>query len=148
VRTTAAAIACLAVLAGCKQEAHPPKAEKVAVVSPPPVIETPKESDPAFSGECAGLEAYPWPRSYRQILADAPRGARNDRFTPAAVFVIGPDGNVTHLRFLHLSTLDSVNQSLIAFVKRQHYKPTVLDGKRVAICSTCSTMSINVDFSQ
>ena len=67
--------------------------------------------------------------------------------SPSSVSILiarDPDGNITHLRFLRLSSLDSVNKYAFDFVTRQKYKPTVLNGQRVAVCGT---MSINVDFS-
>src|SRR6266850_1322290 len=50
--------------------------------------------------------------------------------TPSSVSILiarDPDGNITHLRFLRLSSLDSVNKYAFDFVTRQKYKPTVLN---------------------
>ena len=57
--------------------------------------------------------------------------------------VIDADGNITHLRFTRLSSLDSVNKRAFEFVKNEHYKPTVFKGERVSVCTT---MDINIDF--
>jgi hypothetical protein len=137
----------LAMLAGCKQA--PRKRvetvkQSVAAARPAPAVEAPKAQDDA----CPGLDAYPMPRSYEQMLADAPRGARKrtgmmEAGSLQAQMTIDADGKITHLRFTRLSSLDSVNRYAFEFVKKQHYKPTVLNGKRVSVCST---MSINVDF--
>jgi outer membrane biosynthesis protein TonB len=84
---------------------------------------------------CDGLDAYPWPRSYEQAITDASRGARKPGFSPEVAMIIGPDGRITHLRFTRLSGLDSVDRRALEFVTKQHYKPTVLNGERVAVCS-------------
>jgi len=85
---------------------------------------------------CDGLDAYPWPRSYEQAIADAPRGVRKVARSAEAQMIIGPDGKITHFRFTRLSSLESVNRQAFEFVAQQPYKPTVLDGERVAVCST------------
>jgi outer membrane biosynthesis protein TonB len=57
--------------------------------------------------------------------------------------VIDADGNITHLRFTRLSSLDSVNKQAFESVKKWHYEPTVLNGERVSVCST---VDVTVDF--
>jgi len=56
---------------------------------------------------------------------------------------LDPDGNITHLRFTRLSTSDSINREAFEFLKKQHFKPTEVNGERV---STCSTEDIIIDF--
>lgn len=85
---------------------------------------------------CEGLDAYPWPRSYEQAIADAPRGVRKVARSAEAQMIIGPDGKITHFRFTRLSSLESVNRRAFEFVAKQPYKPTVLNGERVAVCTT------------
>jgi outer membrane biosynthesis protein TonB len=139
----------LAALAGCKQT--PPRRveavkRSVAAAPAPPKVEAPKVESTARSdeaGACAGLDAYPFPRSYEQVLADAPPGARKRTGMVRAEMVIGADGNITHLRFTRLSSLDSVNRYAFESVKKWHYEPTVLNGERVAVCSM---VDINIDF--
>jgi hypothetical protein len=139
-------IALLCALTGCRQAPQPRvevKQQEVAVVSSGPSIAVPGVSTTEPEEFC-GLQAYPMPRSYPQILADAPPGSRKTTTSLYAKVAIDREGNITHLRFLRLSTLDSINRYAIENLKRQHYKPTVLDGERV---SGCSTVSINVDLS-
>ena len=105
------------------------------------VIGTPiAQSEP---DTCAGLDAYPLPRTYEQILANAPKEARKPTGMLEARMIIGPDGKITHLQFVRLSSLDSVNKRALEFVRNQHYKPAIMNGERVPVCST---MLINVDF--
>ena len=146
----------LAMFAGCQQTTQKrveAVKQRVVAAAAPPKVEAPKVDGTARTdeaGACPVLDAYPLPRSYEQILADAPRGARKptgalQAGALEAQLVIDSDGNITHLRFTRLSSLDSVNRYAVEFVKNQHYKPTVVHGKRVPVCST---MSINVDFSR
>jgi hypothetical protein len=92
---------------------------------------------------CAGLNAYPLPRTFEQILADAPKEARKPTGLLEARMIVDSDGKITHLRFIRLSSVDAVNKRAFDFVKKQHYKPSVVEGKQVSVCTT---MSINVDF--
>jgi hypothetical protein len=134
-----------AALAGCKQTPQPRvqiKQQTVAVASHVPAIDAPQGGGPTPIDDCSGVDRYPLPRSYEQILADAPQESREPTTSLEAKAVIGPDGIITHLRFVRLSTLDAINKSAVEFVKRQHYKPAVLNGERVSVCST---ISINVD---
>jgi outer membrane biosynthesis protein TonB len=114
---------------------EPPKVE------PPKVDATARAAD--VGGACPGLEAYPLPRSNEQMLADAPPGARKPTGLLRAQMAIDADGNITHLRFTQLSSLDSVNRKVFESVKKWHYKPTVLNGERVSVCSM---VDINIDF--
>ncbi|HTS25822.1 MAG TPA: energy transducer TonB [Bryobacteraceae bacterium] len=106
---------------------------------------SPMKAEAVLDAECAGLEAYPWPRSYEQIVADAPPGSRKNTGMLEARIVIGPDGKISHLRFLRLSTSDSVNREVIARIRGWHYKPAVVDRKAVSVCSI---LSVNVDFTR
>jgi Gram-negative bacterial TonB protein C-terminal len=92
---------------------------------------------------CADLEVYPLPRTYAQILADVPKEARKPTGHLEARMLIDPDGNISHIRFMRLSSVDSINKHAFDFVTKQHYKPTVVDGQRVSVCTS---MSINIDF--
>jgi hypothetical protein len=96
------------------------------------------ESDP----HC-GLDAYPLPRSYEQLMADAPQNIRKPTALLEAKAAVGPDGNITHLRFTRLSSLEAINRRPVEFVTNQHYSPSILDGAPV---SACTTISVNVDF--
>jgi hypothetical protein len=151
VKRHAVRIVALAMFAGCKQTTQnrvEAVKQRVVAAPAPPKVEAPKVDSTARTdeaGACPVLDAYPLPRSYEQILADAPRGIRKPTGALEAQLVIDADGNITHLRFTRLSSLDSVNRYAVEFVKKQHYKPTVVQGKRVPVCST---MSINVDFSR
>lgn len=55
--------------------------------------------------------------------------------------ILGPDGKITHFRFTHLSSLDSVNKGAYEFLKKQHFKPVVVDGKRVSVCTTDTVLT-------
>ena len=90
-----------------------------------------------------GLEAYPLPRSYKQVLADAPQAVRKPTGSLQANLAIDASGSITHLRFMRLSSLDSVNRAALQAVTSWRFKPTVLDGKAVAVCSVTD---INIDF--
>jgi outer membrane biosynthesis protein TonB len=57
--------------------------------------------------------------------------------------VIGADGNITSFRFTRLSRLDSENRSAFEAAKKWRYKPTVLNGERVPVCSI---LSFNIDY--
>jgi hypothetical protein len=92
---------------------------------------------------CAGLDAYPLPRTYEQILADAPKGAQRPTGLLEARMIVNSDGKVTHLRFMRLSSVDSVNKRAFDFVTKQHYKPVVVEGQQISVCMR---MSINIDF--
>jgi hypothetical protein len=92
---------------------------------------------------CFGLDAYPLPRTYEQILADAPKQARKSTGLLEARVVIGPDGNITHLRFMQLSSVDSINKYAVEHITKQHYKPAVVDGHRVSFC-TIVTINIHL----
>jgi hypothetical protein len=92
---------------------------------------------------CAGIDAYPLPRTYEQILADAPKETRKPTGLLEARMIVDSDGKITHLRFIRLSSVDTVNKRAFDFVTKQQYKPTVVEGKQVSVCAT---MSINVDF--
>jgi hypothetical protein len=83
------------------------------------------------------------PRTYEQILADAPKDARKPTGVPEARMIVDSDGKITHLRFIRLSSADSVNRRAFDFVTKQHYQPTVVKGQQVSVCTT---MSITVDF--
>jgi hypothetical protein len=94
----------------------------------------------AKADSSCGLEAYPWPRPYERAMADAPRGSRRSVAQVNAEMAIDSNGNITHLRFTRLSSLDSVNRSVFGDLKKQHYKPTVLNGERVSVCSTANVL--------
>jgi hypothetical protein len=151
VKARALLILVVSSFAGCK---HTPDKkveavqQNVAAAHTSPSVEPPKDTAITrddLAAACPVLDAYPLPRSYEQILADAPRGAREPTGALEAQLVIDADGNITHLRFTRLSSLDSVNRYAVELVKKQHYKPTVVHGTRVPVCST---MSINVDLSR
>jgi hypothetical protein len=99
--------------------------------------------DTKKSDSTCQLEAYPFPRSFEQVMADAPRDTRKPSGLLEANLIVDADGNITNLRFTRLSTLDSVNEAAYKFVTKQRYKPTGLHGERVAVCTT---VSVNVDF--
>ena len=134
VKRRAVVMVVLAVLASCKQA--PLKRvetvkQNVAAARPVPAVAAPKgQADP-----CAGLDAYPATRSYEQALADAPRDSRKRIVSPQLRIVIDADGNITHLRFTRLSSLDSVNRQAFESVKKWRYEPTVLNGERVSVCT-------------
>ena len=116
VKRHAVMMVALAMFAGCKQT--PRKRveavkQSVAAAPAPAKVEPPKVDSTARTdeaGACPALDAYPLPRSYEQILADAPRGARKPTGALEAQLAIDADGNITHLRFTRLSSLDSVNR--------------------------------------
>jgi len=124
--------------AGCRQAPKPR-----VVVQTETTAATAAKADSQLV--CEGLEAYPMPRTYRQILADAPRGSRKNTTVLEAKLAIDPAGNISHLRFVRLSTADSINQYAIENLRRQHYKPAIFEGNPVAVCST---VTINVDLSR
>ena len=70
---------------------------------------------------CFGLDAYPLPRTYEQILADAPKQTRKPTGVLEARMAVGPDGNITHLRFMRLSSVDSINKYAVEHLTKQHY---------------------------
>jgi hypothetical protein len=154
-KATAVVIVVLLTLAGRKRTPQKPveiEQPSVAEVKPAPVTPAPvKPAVPATAAprkpkqadSCAGLDAYPWPRSYEQVLADALPGARKPGYSPAAMVIIGPDGNFTHLRFTRLSSSNSINRGAFEFLTKDHFKPTVLNGEPVTVCTT---VDINVDF--
>jgi len=132
----------LAALLGCKQtpygstdgkkeaepNANPAPAARSASVVAPQITE-------AEPDQHCGIGAYPFPRSYQEVLADAPQGPRKPITTLEMKSAIDSDGNITHLRFLRLSSLDSVNKAAFDSLKKQHYKPTIIDGERVPVCT-------------
>jgi outer membrane biosynthesis protein TonB len=142
VKRRAVMMVVLAVLAGCSTRAPQKKVEtlqqNVGAVRSSPVVEAPKAQ-----ADACGLEAYPFPRSYEQALADAAQDRQKRRVSPQLRMVIDADGNITHLRFTRLSSLDSVNKQAFESVKKWHYEPTVLNGERVSVCST---VDVTVDF--
>ncbi|HLK68823.1 MAG TPA: hypothetical protein VKU19_35575 [Bryobacteraceae bacterium] len=77
-------------------------------------------------------------------MHDIPPSARKRTTMVTTEAAIDGDGNLTHLRFTSLSTLDVVNRAAFRLVTQQHYRPTVSEGKRVPVCSTGT---VNVDLS-
>ena len=136
-RTLAPPAMLLALLAGCSQT---PKAVERAPVESARVAAPQPQDDPA-----CGLAAYPFPRSYEQMLADAPAGKRRPVTEIRTRSAIGPEGNVTHLRFMNLSSLDAVNRAAYDAVRKWRYTPAVVNGERVAVCSE-GTITIDLSY--
>ena len=49
--------------------------------------------------------------------------------------IIGADGASTHPRFMRLSSLDSVNRRPYEHLMKQHYKPVLVHGEPVSVCT-------------
>ncbi len=128
-------IAVFAALAGCKQTTQQrveAVSRNVAGVQAPVASEPPKPR----VDTCPGLEAYQLPFTYEQARANAPRDRLERATSPQVQVAIDAEGNITHMRFTRLSSLDSVNRQVFESVRKWHYKPTVLNGERVAVCTT------------
>jgi hypothetical protein len=120
--------------------------DEIVVVTPPRPAGAPSPAPRRHAkvdSSCDGLEAYPWPRSYQQAIADARRGVRKPTAHIQAEMIIDPNGNITHLRFTRLSSLDNLNRLAYDDLKKRHYKPTVLDGEQICVYST---VDIGFDF--
>ena len=97
-------------------------------------------------GEDCWLTEYPVSRSNREILADVPRDSKKPpNFSMLAKVAIDKDGKITHLRVLRLGHSNApnwkeINNSVLNDVKRWHYKPTMYQGKPVAVCRDVSVI--------
>jgi len=139
-----ALVVIFAILVGCREIPQQHGEAKLTVggtrASVHPVV---PESPGAPPLSACGLEAYPFPRPYEQILADAVQGPRKPTGSLHVKMLIDATGTVTHLRFLNLSSIDSVNKAALKAITRWHYKPTVFHGERVSVCSVTD---VNIDF--
>src|SRR5437867_1950564 len=132
----------LAVLGGCKATSRGTvKTAPAGSVAASAVIASHK-TEAAPDADC-GLEAYPGSRSYQQVLTDADAGPRKPITTLETRTAIAKDGNITHFRFVRVSSIESVNKAAFDFVTKQHYKPAIFNGERVAVCATGS---VTIDF--
>ena len=128
---------------GCRKAPTPqsnPPAPKVA-------LQTAGTSPIAdLASEDCGLARYPVSRSNSEIVADVPRDTKkppNEQMV--AKIAIDKDGKITHLRVLRLAHPNApnwreINESALDSVKRFHYKPTIYEGRPVAVCSDVSVI--------
>ena len=87
-------------------------------------------------------------RSNKEILAGIPPADKKPPNSDMlAKIAIDKDGKITHLRVLRLAHPNApdwkgINGSVLADLKKWHYKPTVYQGEPVPICSD---VSVTVD---
>ena len=126
-------------LVGCHSV---PKAEEQW--QSPQIGASTSESSPSRntpSDDSCGLDDSPVSKSTREILAGASRDAeRPPNQMMIAKVAINAEGRVTHLRVLRLAwpklpNSYAINEHAVNDIKGWHYKPTILGGKPVAVCS-------------
>lgn len=131
-----------AVFAGCRKAPVPESVSPPTKAAPQIVNTAPVENS---SSEDCGLTAYPMSRSNKEILADVPRETNRPNSAMLAKLAINQDGKVTHLRVLHLAHPNApnwreINESALDSIRRWHWKPTLYQGKRVAVCTDGSVI--------
>src|SRR5262249_44740616 len=92
-----------------------------------------------------GLTAYPASRSNHEILTDVPRDPKSRYGDMFAKLAIDESGKITHLRVLRLAhpsapNWKEINETALNSIRRFHYKPTIYEGKPVAVCSDVSVI--------
>jgi len=103
------------------------------------------------SDDSCGLDDSPVSKSTREILAAASRdAARPPNQMMIAKVAINAEGRVTHLLVLRLAwpklpNSYAINEHAVNDIKGWHYKPTILGGKLVAVCSD---VGVTVDLAQ
>jgi hypothetical protein len=129
----------LVVLVGCRTE--PSRQEQSRA---PQITVSTTESSPSRSGlsdDTCGLDDFPVSKSTGKILAAAPRdGGRPPNQMMLAKVAINAEGKVTHLRVLRLAwpklpNSYAINEQAVDSIKGWHYRPTIVGGKPVAVCS-------------
>lgn len=129
----------LIVLVGCRTA---PKREEQS--RGPQITLSTTESSPSrskLSDDSCGLDDFPASKSTKEILAAAsPDGARPPNQMMFAKVAINAEGRVTHLRVVRLAwpklpNSYAINEQAVDFIKNQHYRPTIVAGKVVPVCS-------------
>jgi len=132
----------LVVLVGCHTVPKTEEQSRNLQVESSPSRNTP-------SDDSCGLDDSPVSKPTREILAVASRDAvRPPNQMMIAKVAINAEGRVTHLRVLRfawpkLSNSYAINEHTVNDIKGWHYKPTILDGKPVLVCSD---VAVTVDF--
>ena len=136
----------VASLVGCRAAPSPER----QAPSPRIAVSAPElsESGSAPPEDHCGLDEFPVSKSTQEILADVPTDVvqRPNQMMIAKV-EIDPEGRITHLRVLRLAwpalpNSRQINEDAVDSIKRWHYKPTMIEGKAVTVCSD---VSVNVD---
>lgn len=129
------------VSAGCRTAPAPKPS------SPSPAIALqPVQTQPATNSaekDC-GLTDYPVSRSNKEILADVSR-PKKPSYEMLAKLAIDENGKITHLRVLRLAHSNAtnwkeINENALNSIKRWHGKPTLYQGKPVAVCTDVSVI--------
>lgn len=132
--------AILAVLLGCRaasrKEPHRPAIEL-----------SQSHIAPASDDEC-GIADFPASRSAREVVAAAPPPTGRPGSGMLVRVAIDAQGSVTHLRVLRLAYPASararaLNEAVVERVKGWRYKPLMVSGKAVAVCSD---VAVTIDF--
>jgi hypothetical protein len=93
------------------------------------------------SDDTCGLDDFPVSKSTKEILAAATRDAgRPPNQMMVAKVAINAEGKVTHLRVVRLAwpklpNSYTINEQAVDSIKSWRYRPTIVDGKPVAVCS-------------
>lgn len=141
------AILALAILSGCvrgsKREEHY-RGSQVALSK----IELPPPSSDTISDNSCGLDDFPVSKSTEEILTAVPsEAAPPPNQMMMAKVAVSSEGKVTHLRVIRLAwpklpNSRAINTDTIEAIKHWRYKPTIVDGRPVAVCSE---ISVTVD---
>lgn len=137
--TKVAATLVLVALVACRTV---PKREEQARVSRIRASTT-EASTPASgsSDDSCGLDDFPASKSTQEILAAAHSdGERPPNQMMIAKVAINAGGKVTNLRVLRLAwpklpNSYAINKRVVDSTKGRHYRPTIVGGKPVAVCS-------------
>ncbi len=129
----------LAALIGCRTA---PKREEQS--RGPQITLSTTESSPSkskLSDDSCGLDDFPVSKSTQEILAAASRdGTQPSNQMMVAKVAINAEGKVTHLRVVRLAwpklpNSYAINQQALDGIKGWHYRPTIVGGKPVVVCS-------------
>jgi outer membrane biosynthesis protein TonB len=129
---------------GCRNTPKPGDRQMTAAKTTVPTLTSSQSNSTPASDDC-GLTAYPVSRSAKEILSGVPRESSKPSSSLFAKIAIDPQGKITHLRVLSLahpeaSFSEEINEQAVDAIKRWHYKPTLYDGKPVAVCSDVSVI--------
>ena len=129
-------------IAGCKSAPTPERNSKA-----PRIVSQSEhtEQNQNLATEDCGLIKYPISRSNQEILADVPRDPKKPSYDMLAKIAIDKDGKITHLRVLRLAHSNApnwmeINETALASIKQRESKPTLYQGKPVAVCSDVSVI--------
>lgn len=137
-------VALVASIVGCKSAPAPARNSSAPKITVQQAEDT-EPSEKSTDKDC-GLTGYPISRSNEEILSDVHRDPKKPpTYSMLAKVAINKEGKITHLRVLSLAHSNApnwmeINETALASIEKRAPKPTLYQGKPVAVCSDVSVV--------